>query len=231
MNRLGFQSNKLNEYFSQILTLNNIIMEGVFTHLSSADCDNAYTAEQISLFKESCLQINDKGFKPSYYHSANSAALQRFKQSHFNLVRPGIMIYGASAAEDIFLHPVMKLKTRIIQIKEIPKGSRVSYGGTFVADRPTKIAVLPIGYADGYSRHLSNKGLVSLKNTTAPVIGQVCMDLIIIDITEVQDVKLGDEVVLFGDENISVDKLASLVDTISYELLSIVGKRVPRVYL
>ncbi len=231
MNRLGLQSEKINEYLSDLLSLNNVIMEGVFTHLSSADCDEAYTINQILIFRQICDELNKKGIKPIYYHSANSAALQRFKDSHFNLVRPGIMVYGASAADDIYLHPVMKLKSKIVQIKELPKGARVSYGGTFITERVTKIAVLPIGYADGYSRHLSNKGVVSVNNFKAPVIGRVCMDLTIIDITNIKDIKVGDEVVLFGDENISVDYIASLADTISYELLSIVGKRVRRVYL
>ncbi len=141
------------------------------------------------------------------------------------------MIYGASAAEDILLHPVMKLKSRIIQIKELPKGSKVSYGGTFITEKPTKIGVLPIGYADGYSRHLSNRGVVDVNGSTAPVVGSVCMDLTIIDITDIKSVGVGDEVVLFGDGSVSVDKVAYLADTISYELLSIVGKRVQRVYL
>ena len=158
MNRLGLLGTKINEYISQILNLNNVVMEGIFTHLSSADCDTAYTYEQLSIFKDTCRVFKDNGLKPKYCHIANSAALQRFKDSHYNLVRPGIMIYGASAVEDIFLHPVMKLKSRIIQIKELPKGARVSYGGTYVTQNQTKIAVLPIGYADGYSRHLSNKG-------------------------------------------------------------------------
>ncbi len=231
MNRLGFDSSKIGEYVSEILNLNNVTMEGVFTHLSSADCDRAYTRNQISMFKKACGLLNKKGLKPAYCHSANSAALQRFKESHFNLVRPGIMIYGASAADDILLHPVMKLKSKIIQIKEISKGSKVSYGGTYITKRPTRIAVLPVGYADGYCRHLSNKGMVSINGHVAPVIGTVCMDLTIVDITDLNNVKEGQEVVLFGDENTSVDKIASLAGTISYELLSIVGKRVQRVYL
>jgi alanine racemase len=231
MNRLGIDSNKLDEYISDIQDLNNVIMEGAFTHLSSAESDKSYTMEQISIFKQSCAALNNLGFKPAYKHCANSAALQRFKDSHFNLVRPGIMIYGACGAEDVYLHPVMKLKSKIIQIKRLPKGSKVSYGGTFVTDRQTQIAVLPIGYADGYARHLSNKAVVSIAGSTAPVIGTVCMDLTIVDITDLKDINVGDEVVLFGDENIGVDELASLAGTISYELLSIVGKRVPRVYL
>lgn len=231
MNRLGVDSNKLYEYISEIKNLNNVIMEGAFTHLSSADIDKSYTMEQISLYKQSLNTLNSLGYKPTYEHAANSAALQRYRDSHFNLVRPGIMIYGACGAEDVYLHPVMKLKSKIIQIKQLPKGSQVSYGGTFVTDRLTRIAVIPIGYADGYMRHLSNKAMVSIGGSTAPVIGRVCMDLTIIDITDLKDISLGDEVVLFGDENISVDKLASLADTISYELLSIVGKRVPRVYV
>jgi alanine racemase len=231
MNRLGIAPDKLDEYILDIKNLNSVIMEGAFTHLSCADSDKSYTVDQIAIFRNCCEALKEMGLNPAYKHCANSAALQSYKDSHFNLVRPGIMIYGASAADDIYLHPVMKLKSKIIQIKQVPKGSRISYGGTFVTKRPTRIAVLPIGYADGYSRHLSNNATVSIADRTAPVIGRVCMDLTIVDITDLNDINVDDEVVLFGDEKISVDMLASCAGTISYELLSIVGKRVPRVYV
>lgn len=231
MNRLGLESAKVDEYISSIVNLNNVEMEGLFTHLSCADTDTEYTNEQLNLFNEACVKFQDSGFKPVFTHCANSAALQRYRQSHYNMVRPGIMLYGSCGADDIYLHPVMMLKTRIIQTKQIPKGSKVSYGADFITKRKTSIAVLPIGYADGYSRHLSNKAVVSINGQTATVIGRVCMDLIIVDITDVKDAKEGSEVVLFGDEVVNIDSLAASAGTISYELLSNVGKRVRRVYV
>ena len=148
-----------------------------------------------------------------------------------DMVRPGIMLYTADESEGLDLRAVMKLKSRIIQLSPVPKGTPVSYGGTFVTKHPSVIATLPIGYADGYLRKLSNQALVSLHGKTAPVVGVVCMDLTMIDVTDVPDARVGDEVTLFGDTLVSVEQVAAWADTISYEILSITGKRVQRIYL
>jgi alanine racemase len=232
MNRLGVDSGEICDFLNQLSGFKNLEMEGVFTHFANADGEfRDSTLDQMSIFKTILSLINQAGFYPKYIHSANSAAIQRFHESHMNLVRPGIMLYGSGRIENCELKPVMSLKTKVLQIKRVPSGTPVSYGGTFAAARPTIIATLPIGYADGYMRRLSNRARVSIKGTTAAVIGTVCMDLIMIDVTEVPEVAVGDVVVIFGDERVSVEGVARLADTISYEILSTIGKRVRRVYV
>jgi alanine racemase len=232
MSRLGVGVEDICESLKVLSGFRNLDMEGVFTHLANADSEfGDFTLKQISVFKTVLSLVRHAGFYPRYIHMANSAGIQRFPESHMGLVRPGIMLYGSGRMGDYDLKPVMRLKTRIIQLKNLPTATPVSYGGTFVTRRPTVIATLPIGYADGYMRRLSNRARVSIRGFTAPVAGTVCMDLTMIDVTEVPGVRVGDEVVLFGDERVSVEDVARWADTISYEVLSITGKRVPRVYV
>lgn len=232
MNRLGVTYESLPGFLECLSGFSCLAMEGVFSHFANADCgDVAYTNWQLSVFKSAIVQIINNGFRPRYYHIANSAGLLAFPESHFNMVRPGIMLYGASSYNSSSLMPVMKLKTRVIEVKKLPVGSPVSYGGTFVTKRPTRVAILPVGYADGYMRALSNRAFVSIRGKRAPVVGSVCMDLTIIDITDIEDAGIGDEVILFGDEVVGVCDVAQWGGTIPYELLSITGKRVPRVYV
>ena len=266
MNRLGVGLSEVCDFLENLLNFRNLELEGVFTHFANADADSKEpTFEQISVFNLMLSLINQAGLNPKYIHSANSAAIQRFPESHMNLVRPGIMLYGAGrmgarsepsrttcgepldrstlstssglTAQDIpsqtnfELKPVMMLKTRITQLKRITAGTSVSYGGTFIASRPSIIATLPIGYADGYMRRLSNRAKVSIRGFTAPVVGTVCMDMTMVDVTEVPRAIVGDEVVLFGDEMVSAEDVARWADTIPYEIFSITGKRVPRVYI
>jgi alanine racemase len=232
MTRLGVGIEELHGFMDQILRMKNLKMEGLFSHFANADMElGDYTLQQIAIFKDFHSIINQAGVFPEYLHIANSSAIQRFPLSHMNLVRPGIMLYGSGINQKIKLSPVMKLKTRVIQIKRVPPGIPVSYGGTFVTKRPTVIAILPIGYADGYMRTLSNRAKVSTKGYSAPVVGRVCMDLTIIDVTDVPGIKEDDEVVLFGDELVTVEDVARWAGTISYEILSMTGKRVPRVYV
>ncbi|MGH7808563.1 MAG: alanine racemase [Thermodesulfobacteriota bacterium] len=232
MGRLGAGVEEICGFLNELSGFKNLEMVGVFSHFANADEESiGFTLRQISVFKIMLSLINQAGFYPKYAHLANSAGIQRFPESHMNLVRPGIMLYGSGRIGDHDLRPVMKLKTRIIQLKNLSTGTPVSYGGTFVARRPSVIATLPIGYADGYMRRLSNRGRVSLNGSTAPVIGTVCMDLTMIDVTEVPGVKVGDEVVVFGDHMVSIEDVAGWAETISYELLSLTGKRVARVYV
>ncbi len=267
MNRLGVGLSEICDFLENLINFGNLELEGVFTHFANADVDSKEpTLKQISVFNVMLSLINQAGLNPKYIHSANSAAIQRFPESHMNLVRPGIMLYGAgrmgarsepsrttcgepfdrstlstssgltaqeNAADrtNFELKPVMKLKTRITQLKRITAGTSVSYGGTFIASRPSIIATLPIGYADGYVRRLSNRARVSIRGFTAPVVGTVCMDMTMVDVTEVPEVMSGDEVVLFGDEMVSAEDVARWADTIPYEIFSITGKRVPRVYI
>src|SRR3970040_1445231 len=220
MSRLGVCVGEICDFLENLLNFRN-------ADLNSSEP----TLEQISVFNVMLSLINQAGLNPQYIHSANSAAIQRFPESHMNLVRPGIMLYGAGRMGDFELKPVMKLKTRITQLKRITAGTPVSYGGTLIASRPSIIATLLIGYADGYMRRLSNRARVSIRGFTAPVVGTVCMDMTMVDSTEVPGVMAGDEVVLFGDEMVSAEDVARWADTIPYEIFSITGKRVPRVYI
>ena len=165
---------------------------------------------------------------------ANSAAILDLPQSYLNLVRPGIMIYGLypspHVSRSIKLRPAMTLRTRVSYIKSVPAGTPISYGCTFITQKETRVATLPVGYADGYSRLLSNQGTVLIKGQRAPLIGRVCMDMCLADVSGIKNVRVGDEVILFGEE-LSVDEVASNMGTINYEVVCGVGKRVPRVYV
>jgi len=238
MSRLGVGFDDICNFLNELSTLEGLEMQGVFTHLADADgASRDFTLRQIGLFREALELLRVAGFRALYVHTANSAAIERFPESHNNLVRPGIMLYGASGGININsginsrLKPVMKFKTKIIQIKRLRKGTPVSYGGTFVTSGLTLIAVLPVGYADGYARSLSNRAEVALCGKGAPVVGSVCMDLTVIDVTDVPGAKVGDEVVLFGDSGVPVEDVAGWANTISYEVLSLIGNRVPRVYI
>ena len=231
MNRLGIMPDQIDKYISCIGNLSNLKLEGVFTHLASAEnVESDYTQKQIDRFTLTLDNIRSRNLVPDYFHMANSAAIQNFPDSHGNLVRPGIMIYGAGSQNGNKLQPVMKLKSRIIQIKKHPPGRHISYGGTYVTEKNSVIATLPIGYADGYLRTLSNKAFVSIRGKRAPVVGRVCMDFIMVDVTDIEDVKVGDEVTLFGDNIVSIEDVASWADTISYEIMTLVGKRVHKVF-
>jgi len=224
MTRLGVRPEELGPFLSELAAYKNIVMEGALTHLASAFSESPdLTRSQLAEFTGIVGKLREKGFTPRYVHAANSAAIQRFPESHMDLVRPGII--------GLPLRPVMKLKSVVIQVRSVPAGTPVSYGGTFVTKRPSVIATLPIGYADGYMRRLSNRAKVSIRGALAPVAGTVCMDLITIDVTDVPGASVGDEVVLFGDSLVSVDDVARWAETISYEVLSNTGKRVPRRYV
>lgn len=232
MTRLGVGIGELHGFMDEILRLKNLEIEGLFSHFANADMELVdYTMKQIMIFKDFQSIMNRAGVFPKYVHIANSSAIQRFPAAHFNLVRPGIMLYGSGINQRVELRPVMSLKTRVIQLKKVPPGAPVSYGGTFVTKRPTLIATLPIGYADGYMRKLSNRARVSTRGYIVPVIGKVCMDLTMIDVTDVPEIRENDEVTLFGDGSVTVEDVARWAGTISYEILSITGKRVPRVYV
>ncbi len=215
-----------------------IEIEGMLSHFSMADEDGgAYSAGQWKRFEKAVAVAESAGLRPRYVHMANSANLVAFAFCAGTLVRPGIMLYGSYPSPTfqhlINLRPLMTLKTRIHFLKRVPAGSRISYGGTFVTKRESVIATLPIGYADGYSRLLSNRGEVLIRGQRAPVVGTICMDYFMVDVTHIPRVSSGDEVVLIGrqgKERITAEEVAEKLGTISYEVLCAVGKRVPRVY-
>lgn len=236
MGRLGVWHERAFDFIKDILHLKNIKIEGIYTHLASADEDDAaFTHSQIEKFSQLIDNLLKHNIHLPLRHAANSMGVISFKNSHLNLVRPGLMIYGLYPRLDIpvKLHPAMSFKTKIIYLKETPPGRTISYGRTHVTKTHTKIATIPVGYADGYNRLLSNKAQVLVRGTRCPVVGRVCMDHTMIDVGSIKDVRVGDEVVLMGNqgkERITAEELANLCGTIPYEIVCWVSKRVPRVY-
>ena len=238
MGRLGLRPEELGELLRVLRELGNLSVEGVFSHFGTADdVNHEYPASQIARFEEALELVAEAGFAPRWVHLANSAATLSRPEAHYTMIRPGIALYGivppgvAHTEVGGQLRPAMRLVTHVLQVKDLPAEYPVSYGQTFVTRRPSRIAVLPIGYADGYGRSLSNKGYVLVRGTRVPVVGNVCMDLTMIDVTDIPDVAPGEEVVLWGEQagkSLSVDEVAGWQGTISYEVINRIGKRVPR---
>jgi alanine racemase len=235
--RLGVMPADIPDVIEAVRAASSVRLEGVCTLLANAgDPKSPITDAQLRAFTGAIETLNAAGMKPSVIHVANSAALVLRNDSHFNLARPGLAIYGlppvAAVRDRVELRPVMTFKTRLMQIKRAPAGSGVGYGHTFITPRESLIGVLPVGYADGYRRGLQHGGEVIVRGVRAPVVGAVSMDLTTIDVTDIAGASVGDEVILWGEsggEVISVNDVARLAQTISYEMLCTVGKRVPRV--
>jgi len=211
-------------------------IEGIFSHFANADgVTRDYSDYQLRGFRQVLGALVAGGVRPRWVHIANSAAALSRPDTHLSLIRPGIALYGvppASVAPPRGFQPAMRLVTQIVQLKHVPSEFPISYGQTFVTRRPSIVAVLPIGYADGYARALSNRASVLVRGQRAPVVGAVCMDLTMVDVTDIPGVQLGDEVVLWGRQNgaeIKVTEVADWQGSISYEVLTRLGRRVPRV--
>ncbi len=237
MGRLGFWHEDAIEFIKKIAKLKNIIIDGIFTHFPDAEADKVFTYNQIRNFKRLAEGLEAADIHIPIKHTANSMGLIDFKDSHMNMVRPGLMMYGIypkqSLMKNILLRPALTLKTKIIHLKAMPKGRSISYGMTYVTSRPTKIATLPIGYGVGYSRHFSTKAQVLINGIRCPIAGRVCMDMCMADVGHLKNVKPGDEVTLIGrqgNEIIRAEELARLINTIPYEVLCNIGRRVPRIY-
>ena len=257
MGRLGVQPEAFLSLLNSVISYKNLKIEGVFTHLSSADEEDPETTHhQISVFSNVLKKLHTTNFYKMIskndrilFHSANTAGLLRFSEGRFDLVRPGISLFGSfpsattASAFDVLakenkitqLRPVMNWKTKIIQIQTLRKGVPVSYGGRYVTkSEGTRIATIPVGYADGLSRRLSNNMELLVKETRVKQVGTICMDMCLIDITNLPDVTMGEEVVIFGSQgkgHIKVEELATRAGTIPYEILCGIGKRVPRIYI
>lgn len=242
MTRVGFMPGySAVKHISEIGRLPGVVLEGLFTHFASADeSDPEYTRLQFERFISLNNELSRVGIHIPVKHVCNSAATIQFPGMHLDLVRPGVILYGLYPSgeidkEKIMLKPAMMLKANVIFVKDVEQDVSVSYGRTFKTSRPSKIATIPIGYADGYTRLLSNKGRVLVNGEFAPIVGRICMDQCMIDVTDLKgEVNVGDEVVLFGcqgDQHIGVEEVAESIGTINYELVCIVGKRLPRVYL
>ncbi|MBF0204276.1 MAG: alanine racemase [Desulfamplus sp.] len=219
-----------------ISTLDGLHVEGIYTHFANSDIrDKSHARGQVALFNRLICNLAKRGFKPEICHSANSAAIMEMPEGHFNMVRAGIAMYGLWPSDEInrdliHIEPVMSVVSKIIHLKAVPSGFKVSYGSTHVTPLPTKIATVPIGYADGYNRLLSSKGDMLVRGIRCPVVGRVCMDYTMIDVGSVPDAKLGDDVVVMGrqgDHFISADEIARHINTINYEVVCSFNRRMP----
>lgn len=241
MSRLGFQTGEESvAIIEQISHLPWIEMEGIFTHFAKADeTDKTFTKKQMKEFIWMTDQLKQRGVTPEYLHCSNSAGIIDHPEANMDLVRAGIALYGLYPSDevkksDLDLKPVLSLVSSIVHTKWIEPSSVVSYGGCFRAERRTRVATIPVGYADGYPRSLSDKGYVLIHGKKAPILGRVCMDQMMVDITEIEEAGFMDEVVLVGksgDEQIAVEDLSSLSGRFNYEFLCDLDKRIPREYV
>lgn len=248
MGRMGLNGNYIARDLIKISEMDGIELTGLLSHFSEADLsDRSYAVLQLNRFNKIRETISGKLKRKFFSHIANSAAVLTFEDAHLDAVRPGLMLYGYSpinqksevsppttSPELINLIPAMKIKTKILCIRSFPSGSPISYGRTFITKRPSRIGVLPLGYADGYSRFFSNNAEVLVKGKRVPVVGRICMDLTMIDITDVKDVRGNDEVIILGKqgkESITAQELAYKANTISYEILTSLGNKSKRIYV
>jgi len=239
MNRLGFlPDEKTLQAVERIKEMDNIIIEGMFTHFPAADDDHGYTERSMAKFREFCRMLYEKDIDIPVKHVSNSAAIMNFPQFGLDMVRAGIILYGIypypqAKRETLPLKPCISLKAQISHVKTIEKGDKVSYGLTFEASTKTQVATVPVGYADGWSRDLSNKGYALVNGRRVSIIGRICMDQLMLDVTGM-DVKRGDEAVLMGsqgEEEITIEEIASQIGQIPASVLSMLTKRLPRVYV
>lgn len=239
MGRIGLQADNAAIFVREVASLKNIVVEGLYTHLSCADdAEDSTTRTQLKQFNALLAELLNSNTSISVRHAANSAAAVRYPESRYDAVRPGIVLYGlvpSISVKDQFsaFKPVMTIKSTVVELKTIPRGTKVSYSGTFTAKKPTRVATIPAGYADGFSRALSNNGNILVNGRKAPIIGNICMDFMMADVTDVPGASIGDDVVLVGrqgDMEITIDDLAGFMNTINYEVVSLIGKRVHRIY-
>lgn len=240
MSRLGFApTDESVEAIKRIIALPHMEAEGIFTHFAKADeADKTYTKQQLAIFHKMTSKLKESGVRFDYEHCSNSAGIIDVREANCDLVRAGIAIYGLYPSQEVSkkeveLKPALSLISHVEYVKTISAGTSVSYGGTFVAEKEMKIATIPVGYGDGYPRSLSNKAHVLIHGKRAPIIGRVCMDQFMVDVTGIDEVKFGDQAVLIGrdgEETITVDQLSELADRFNYEFICDLGKRIPRVY-
>lgn len=238
MGRLGMSPEEALALLDSPAFQSTLRAEGLVTHLADADNeDPGYTATQLQTFDGLIRRIEAAGYRIPLRHASNSAGILYHPSAHFNVVRPGIMLYGYEAAgpprPSAGLQPVLSLTATVAQVRAFPAGQRVSYSGLFTTTRPSRIAVLSIGYADGYDRKLTGRAFALINGRRAPVVGRICMDMTMVDVTDVPEVQAGDQAVLIGEqgaEHISAADVAAWLETIPYEVLCGIGPRVPRVY-
>ncbi|HPB31252.1 MAG TPA: alanine racemase [Candidatus Sumerlaeota bacterium] len=238
MGRFGFWWEDLITMLPMLAALPAVRLEGCFTHFAASDAaDETYTKLQLSRFRLLVSAAVEKGIHFDLIHSANSGAILQHPQTWYDLVRAGVMMYGMmpdpETRPSISLEPVMTLATRLIEVRQHPPGRCLSYGCTFRTDRPSVIGIIPIGYGDGYSRRMSNRGAVIIRGRRAPVVGRVCMDQVLVDLTDIPGACVGDPVLLWGKRGqdcLPVEEVARWMETITYEVTCALGRRVPRKY-
>jgi alanine racemase len=238
MGRVGFMPDEVSHVAERVKDMKNVEIEGLMSHFSASETRNDYGLNQIKVFRGVVRAVKDAGVDPEIIHMANSGALTTYPEAHFNMVRVGINLYGSHAAgflkEKISLRQVMRLVSKVAHIREFPSGSALSYGGTFTTKLNTKVAYIPLGYGDGYPRMLSNKGSVLIKDQRCSIIGRICMDWLLADVTHLAGLDVGEEVILLGcgeTRTISADEIAEYEGTIPYEILCRISKRIMRVYV
>lgn len=241
MSRIGFvtgvDDDAVCREIAEIAALPGIEIEGIFSHFSTSDeHDQSYTKLQFNRFMTVCSMLEERGIKIPIRHIANSAAIMMYPETHLEMVRAGVILYGLYPSEEVdktklSLKPVMSVKARVTMVKELEENRGVSYGKSYITNHRTRIATVPIGYADGYTRLLSGKAQMIAKNEKVPVIGRICMDQCMIDVTNVHTINAGDEVVVFGADTVTADDLAEWIGTINYEIICVIAKRIPRIYL
>lgn len=236
MTRIGVRPEDAAAFCSYVSSLDNIALEGMFTHFASSDSvDRSYCLKQFERFQAAMAAVEASGIRLAIRHCANSAAILSMPEAQLDMVRAGIILYGLKPSDEcpipIALRPAMRLKARLAMVKQVPPGVGVSYGSIFYTQKDSILATIPIGYADGYTRMLSKKAEVFVRGERAPVVGRICMDQCMADVSHIPDVREGDEVLLFGSPELPADEIAAHLGTINYEVVCMVGKRVPRVYV
>jgi len=239
MSRYGIMPAEALRFTRRVREIPHIKIEGLFTHFATADAlDQTHARNQLNVFKQALNSLEADGLRFPLVHAANSAAAMCLPESHFNAIRPGISMYGLLPSNEwpspFPLHPALSFKSRVARVRTLPAGAGISYGRTYVTSKPTTVALVPAGYGDGYHRLLSNQGSVLIGGQRAPILGRVCMDQFVVDISQVQGVKMDDEVVLIGRQGsseIHAEEVASFAETINYEVTTSLLQRVPRVYV
>lgn len=236
MGRIGILPADAGDFAAAAAGLAGVEIEGVFSHFATADAaDKSYAKEQYARFQEALARIKARGIDVPLRHIANSAATLELPETHLDMVRPGIILYGLWPSDEVArgldLRPALQLKAQVAHVKRVASGTSISYGRTYTTQAESMIATLPIGYADGWTRLLSGKASVLLHCRRAPLVGRICMDQCMADVSAIPGVKAGDTATLFGVPGLSTDEVAGLLGTINYELVCMVGKRVPRRYI
>lgn len=237
MGRIGVREDQAEDFVARVAALPGLRLASVYTHFPDADAEDlAFARGQVQRFGAIVGRLGARGLRPPRVHASNSAATMNLPEARLDLVRVGLVAYGVHPPRDLAklaLRPVMSLRSRLVQVRDLPAGVPISYGRSFVTPRPSRIGVVPVGYGHGYSWLLSNRGRMLVRGRRAPIVGRVTMDLTMIDLTDVPGVEPGDEVVLFGEQDgaaLPVEEIAAWSETLAYEIMCTIGKRVARLY-